>query len=114
MFVDSLGIADMGFITGFIENGRPAYNMEKFTYNKDEDNYICPEGKTLTTTKPHICNFQFTPANTQSKIARELFLPTNKWQDNFSTFGSLSNTQGSSPILLFKLRRHHNHLKFIY
>ncbi len=28
MFVDSLGIADLGFKTGFIENGRPAYHSK--------------------------------------------------------------------------------------
>lgn len=28
----------------------PAYNVENFTYEKTADHYICPEGKTLTTT----------------------------------------------------------------
>jgi len=28
----------------------PEYNVENFTYNKNEDFYICPQGKKLTTT----------------------------------------------------------------
>ena len=28
----------------------PAYNSEKFTYNKQDDNYSCPQGNILTTT----------------------------------------------------------------
>ena len=43
-----------------------------------------------------------TGKHTIPKLRENLLLPTNKWQDNFSTFASLLDTQGSNPILLFK------------
>jgi len=52
-----------------------------------------------------------TGKHTIPKLRENLLLPTNKWQDNFINFASLLNTQGSSPILLFKLRRKSESLK---
>jgi len=43
-----------------------------------------------------------TGKHTIPKLHENLLLPNNKWQDDFSTFASLLNTQGSSHILAFK------------
>jgi len=52
----------------------------------------------------HLQFAMHTGKHTIPKLRENFLLPTNKCQDNFITFASLLNTQGSSPILLFKLR----------
>ena len=48
---NNLGIHTIVAIPGVAAQAPdPAYNVEHFTYDKTSDHYICPEGKTLTTT----------------------------------------------------------------
>lgn len=47
---DDLGIEVMVAIPGLASQAPdPAYNVENFTYNKQNDHYICPQGHELTT-----------------------------------------------------------------
>src|SRR5690554_3849227 len=77
LFVDSLALADYGFVEREAnpQGGRPAYHpstllklyiygymnrmrsssISEFVYNQQEDTYTCPAGNTLISTTPSNC-----------------------------------------------------------
>ena len=87
-------------------NDRHRANM-KVSVDKKEKSprfaFLIPPFRETAST--HLQFAMHTGKHTIPKLRENLLLPTNKWQDNFGTFASLLNTQGSSPILLYLRRK---------